>query len=190
MCIGFLCGYLFTALWGYIAVRKEIYRYKPYLNFKDENLRALFVMMMPVFLSQMVMQINVIVDKTLASTLAPGIVSSLSYANRLNDFMATLFIATIGTVVFPAISKMAADKDYKKIAESYNFALNKMLLFILPATIGFIILAKPIITILFGRGAFTGENIEITATALICYVMRCHFIVIAIWVQSFLCNAK
>jgi putative peptidoglycan lipid II flippase len=175
MGIGFLCGYLFTALWGYVAVRKDIYQYKPYLNFKDENLKALVVMMMPVFISQMVMQINAIVNKTLASTLGPGIVSSLSYANRLTDFLATLFIATIGTVVFPAISKMAADNDYKKIAESYNLALNRMLLFIFPATIGLIVLANPVISILFGRGAFTGENIEITATALICYVIAMPF---------------
>lgn len=172
---GFLCGYILAALWGYIAARQVNFRFRTNAVLNDPNLKALLLMTIPVFLSQMLMQINVVVDRTLASTLAPGIVSSLSYASRLNDFLATLFISTIGVVVFPTISKMAARDDQTKVAETFDFAVHRMLLFILPATVGLIVLSKPIITFLFGRGAFTAQNIEVTSIALICYVISMPF---------------
>lgn len=172
---GFLCGYILAALWGYIAARQVNFRFRTKDILKDPNLKALLIMTIPVFFSQMLMQINIVVDRTLASTLAPGIVSSLSYANRLNDFLATLFISTIGVVVFPAISKMTAQEEYKKVGETFDLAVHRMLLFIFPASVGLIVLSKPVITLLFGRGAFTAQNIEVTSIALICYVISMPF---------------
>ena len=55
-------------------------------------------------------QINVLVDRTLASGIAGGI-SALNYANRLNGFVQGLFVTSIATVIYPMISKMAADNN-------------------------------------------------------------------------------
>lgn len=172
---GFLCGYILAALWGYIAATQTNFRFRIRNIFKDSNLNALLIMAIPVFFSQMLMQINIVIDRTLASTLAPGIVSSLSYANRLNDFLASLFIASIGVVAFPAISKMTAQEEYKRVGATFDFAVHRMLLLIFPATVGLIVLSKPVITLLFGRGAFTAQNIEVTSIALICYVVSMPF---------------
>ena len=63
---------------------------------------------LPIIIGASVDQINVLVDRTLASGIAVGGISALNYANKLNGFVQGLFVTTIATVMYPMISKMAA----------------------------------------------------------------------------------
>lgn len=150
-------------------VRKTGYRYQPVLNLKDEYIKTMVIIALPVIAGQSVNQINVLVDRTLASGIAVGGISALNYANRLNGFIQGLFVASISTVLYPMISKMAAEDNMKGLKASISEAISVINLLVIPATIGAMIFSKEIVTLLFGRGAFTPEAIEMTGGALFYY---------------------
>ena len=149
-------------------VRKTGYRYQLVLNLKDEYIKTMVIIALPVIAGQSVNQINVLVDRTLASGIAGGI-SALNYANRLNVFVQGLFVASISTVLYPMISKMAAEDNIAGLKASISEAISVINLLVIPATIGAMIFSKEIVTLLFGRGAFTPEAIEMTGGALFYY---------------------
>ena len=150
-------------------VRKTGYRYQPVLNLKDEHIKTMIIIALPVIAGQSVNQINVLVDRTLASGIAVGGISALNYANRLNGFVQGLFVASISTVLYPMISKMAAENNIKGLKSSISEAISIINLLVIPATIGAMIFSKEIVTLLFGRGAFTPEAIDMTGGALFYY---------------------
>lgn len=143
------------------------YRYKPILSFKDKDMKRFMYLVAPVFIGVGVNQINGLVDRTLASTLAEGSISSLNYANKLNEFIMAMFIASITTVLYPTLVKIAHDRNQfiKWIVKS----INSVILLIMPISVGAIILSKPIIRVLFERGAFTERDTNMTAIALVFY---------------------
>jgi putative peptidoglycan lipid II flippase len=151
------------------SVRKTGYRYQPVLNLKDEYIKTMVIIALPVIAGQSVNQINVLVDRTLASGIAVGGISALNYANRLNGFIQGLFVASISTVLYPMISKMAAEDNMKGLKASISEAISVINLLVIPATIGAMIFSKEIVTLLFGRGAFTPEAIDMTGGALFYY---------------------
>ena len=150
-------------------VRKTGYRYQPVLNLKDEYIRTMVIITLPVIAGQSVNQINVLVDRTLASGIAVGGISALNYANRLNNFVQALFVTSITTILYPMISKMAAENNIKGLKASISEAISVINLLVIPATIGAMIFSKEIVTLLFGRGAFTPEAIDMTGGALFYY---------------------
>lgn len=123
----------------------------------------------PVIIGVSVNQINVLVDRSLASGLAVGGISALTYANRLNGFVQGLFVMSISTVMYPMISKMAAKNDIKGLETSIIEAINSISILVIPATIGAMVFNKPIVKLLFGRGAFDPTALSMTSNALFFY---------------------
>lgn len=151
------------------SIRKTGYRYEPILNLKDEYLKTMVLIALPVIVGQSVNQINVLVDRTLASGIAVGGISALNYANRLNGFVQGLFVASITTVMYPMISKMAAESNMKGLKSYVSEAISMVSLLVMPATIGAMVFSNEIVELLFGRGAFTPEAVAMTGNALLYY---------------------
>jgi putative peptidoglycan lipid II flippase len=114
-------------------------------------------------------EINVLVDRTLASRITVGGISALNYARRLNGFVQGLVVVSLTSVMFPMISKMAAAENIKGLKQTVNEAMASMSLLIVPATVGAMIFAEEIVALLFGRGAFTAAAITMTGNALFYY---------------------
>lgn len=150
-------------------VRKTGFRYKPILNLKDAHIKTMLFIALPVIAGTSVNEINVLVDRTLASRIAVGGISALNYARRLNGFVQGLFVASITTVMYPMISKMAAEDNIKGLKSTLSEAISTISLLVIPATIGAMIFSDEIVSLLFGRGAFTLEAIELTGNALFYY---------------------
>ena len=124
---------------------------------------------LPVIAGTSVNEINVLVDRTLASAIAIGGISALNYARRLNGFVQGLFVASVSTVLYPMISKMATEDNIKGLKRSISEAIAIINLLVIPATIGAMIFAKEIVVLLFGRGAFSLEAAAMTVNALFYY---------------------
>ena len=149
--------------------QKEGFRYKFIIDLKDEYLVKMVIIALPVIIGVSVNEINVIVDRTLASNIAVGGISALNYAKRLNAFVQGLFVTTIATAMYPMISKMAAQNNYYGLKKSVSEAINLINLFVIPATVGAMIFAEPVVKLLFGRGAFDVAAISMTSNALFFY---------------------
>lgn len=150
-------------------MRKNKYKYRVKLDIKDKNLISMAYIVTPVILGISVNQINMLVDRTIASRVAVGGISALNYANRLNGFILGIFVLSIVTVLYPVISKMAAEKNINGLKNSLSEAITGINLLILPAMIGSMIFSVPIVSVLFGRGAFDTQAIILTSSALFFY---------------------
>lgn len=150
---------------------KEGYGYTFELDLKDQYIREMVYMALPVIIGVSVNEINVLVDRTLASRIVVGGISALNYADKINGFVHGLFVATIATAMFPMISKMAAQGNIDGLKRTVSEAINLINLFVIPATVGALLFAEPIVRLLFGRGAFTAEAISMTANALFFYAL-------------------
>lgn len=150
---------------------KKGYRYCFALDTKDDYIRELFSLALPVIIGTSVNEINKLVDRTLASNIAVGGISALNYADKITTFVQGMFVTTISTAMYPMISKMVAQGDMGGLKKAVSEAINLTNLFVIPATVGALIFAEPVVRLLFGRGAFQPEAVAMTSTALFFYAM-------------------
>ena len=96
--------------------------YRPRLvaDFKDEYVRDAIVLALPVFVSVSVNDINIIVNRRLASTMGEGAASILYYSNKLNTMIIGIFITAITAIVFPTLTKTLGSGDMKLGKKSYE----------------------------------------------------------------------
>lgn len=150
-------------------IYKKGYRHKPVFDIHDKNIKNMTYIALPVIIGMSANQVNLLVDRTIASMVAVGGISALNYANRLNGFVQGIFVLSITTVMYPMISKMAAENNISGLIKSLKEAIGSINILVVPATIGSILFAKPIVRLLFGRGAFDEQAISVTAYALLFY---------------------
>lgn len=151
------------------AVKHMGYKFKMKVNLKDPYLKKAMILVMPVLLGSAVQQINVVIDKTLASELVEGSVSALNYASKVNDMVIAVFIMAITTVVFPMLADAFAKNDNKQVKDILSQGMNIIILITVPATIGLILLAKPLIYLFFENNAFDAKATLMTSNALMFY---------------------
>lgn len=128
-------------------------------------------LMLPAVFGSAVYQFNQFVGTLLASFLREGSVSWLYYADRLVQFPLGIFAIAIATAALPSLSGNAARKDHGQFQKTLNSGLCLVFFIVLPATAGLLILGKPIVTLLFERGAFGPESSAMTNDALVCYTV-------------------
>lgn len=171
LAIGTLLAMISQFLFQIPFAYKKGYKYKFIFDLKDEYIKKMIFLVAPVFIGVAVNQVNVMVDRTLASTLAEGSISALNYANKLNSFVLGLFITTLGTVIYPMLSKLSSENDNNKFISIVTKSINSVILLIIPISIGAIVLAKPIVKLLFQRGVFDDRATLMTSIALVFYAI-------------------
>jgi len=169
--VGTLVGGLGQLAIQWPPLRKEGFRYQPVLDAKDEGLRRALLLMGPGTLGMAATQINVFVNTQLATGQGTGAVSWLDYSFRLMYLPIGLFGVSIATAATPAISRMVAEQDFPRIRSTLANALGLMFFLNLPATIGLIVLARPIVSVIFEHGEFTASDTLATAAALQLYAI-------------------
>jgi putative peptidoglycan lipid II flippase len=152
-------------------LRKEGFRYRPVLDLKDEGLHKVLLLMGPGTIGMAATQINVFVNTVLATGQGTGAVSYLDFAFRLMYLPIGLFGVSIATAATPAISRMVAERDFGRVRSTLANALGLMLFLNLPATIGLMVLARPVVAVIFERGRFTPTDTINTAAALQFYAI-------------------
>lgn len=151
------------------AVIHQGYRYSFHIDFKDPYLKKALFLVIPVLIGSAVHQLNIVVDKTLASVLMEGSISALTYASRINDLIISVFVMAITTVVYPMLSKAFGQEDYFQVKKILGLGINIILIVTIPATFGILLLSKPLIRVFFERGAFTETATLMTSSALVFY---------------------
>lgn len=150
---------------------KKGFKYQPKINVKDENIKKMALLIVPVLVGASVTQVNSLIDKNLASTLAEGAISSLNYGYKLNIFVMGMFVASITSVLYPLFSRLTTDNNMDKLKETLSTSINTVILILVPISIGAFILAEPIIKLLFERGEFTSKDTIVTGQVLACYAI-------------------
>lgn len=167
--IGTLLGGIGQILLQWPVLRKEGFRYQPIVDFRDPAVREILRLMAPATIGLAAVQINVFVNTHLATGQEQGAVSWLQYAFRLMYLPIGVFGVSIATASLPDISRQAVTQDLKAIRETVSRGLRLMLMLNVPATVGLMVLARPIVALIYEREMFHAGDTAATAAALMFY---------------------
>ena len=123
------------------------------------KVKTMLLLMAPAALGSGVQQLNLLIDVIIASTI-PDAVSYLYYADRITELPIGIIGVAVGTALLPMLSRQIEAGDAKAATTSLNRALELVLLFGLPATAACIMIAEPIIRVLYVHGAFTVADMQ------------------------------
>jgi putative peptidoglycan lipid II flippase len=169
--IAALLGGALQVLVQWPALWREGFRYRLVLDPRDPGLRQVLVLMGPGTIGLAATQVNLFVNTLLATSQGTGAVSWLSYAFRLMYLPIGLFGVSIATAALPAVSRYAAVGDEGGVRRTAAEAVAMMMVLNIPATLGLVTLADPIVRLLFERGHFTPSDTASTAAALRLYAV-------------------
>jgi putative peptidoglycan lipid II flippase len=151
------------------ALRKrELFKLKILFCF-DENIAKVLKQAVPYFLLLLVSQITLYVERGLASGFGSGSISALNYGYRLSQFPTLVFVAAIGTVTFPLASAAIGEGNVEKLKSTYYKSIKLTMLVSIPMSIFLFLFRKEIIKLLFFRGAFDINSVNVTAQVLMSY---------------------
>lgn len=169
--IGALIGGVGQVALQWPSLRREGFRYRPTIDLADPGLRQVLLLMGPGTLGLAATQVNLFVSTLLAARQGPGAVSWLQYGFRLLYLPIGLFGVSIATAVLPAVSRHLATDNHAAVNRTVTRGIALMLLVNIPATVGLVVLAEPIVRLLLERGHFTPADTRATAAAVQCYAV-------------------
>jgi putative peptidoglycan lipid II flippase len=130
------------------------YRFHPDLSWRDPGVVAILALMGPAVIAASTTQINVLINSMFASTLGDGAIFWLAIAFRLMQLPLGLFGVALGTVTLPLLSRLVVAGEMGAFRSELARALRLMFLLTIPSTIGLMVLAEPIISVIYQHGRF------------------------------------
>ena len=159
------------------SIIKSRYKYSFQINLKDKNLYNLLRLSIPIIVGTSLEQINLLVDRTMASKLGIGAITILNYSNRLNMAIYSLSIGAVLTILFPKLSLLTAENKIEKLKQEIKYSINMILIFSFPIMLGIIFLSNDIINFIFGKGNLNNNTILTISKCFIgysiCFVVLC-----------------
>ncbi len=173
--IGLSLGTLVGGLWQLVSqfpsLRRVGYRFRPDFAWRDPGVRTVLALMGPAVIAASAVQVNVLVNSGFAARLGDGPVSWLNIAFRLMQLPLGLFGVAVATVALPLVSRSAALGKKEEFRGAIAHALRLVMLLTIPSAIGLIVLAQPIIALIYEHGRFSAWATEQTAAALRFYAI-------------------
>ena len=158
-------------VWLLWALQREGWLMRLRLPRLTPRVKELLVLMAPAAVGAGIVQINLVIDIILASLLPEGSISYLFYADRLNQLPIGVVGVAVGTALLPMLSRRIAAGDEAGAASALNRATEFSLLLALPAAMALVVIAEPLISVLFERGAFDADASRATSYALMAYAL-------------------
>lgn len=146
-----------------------------FINPFHADMKMMFVLALPILLGNSVVQLNNIVDKALASMVAEGAVSALSYSNSLNSMVSSIFITSLSTVLYPTLTENFSEGNMDSYKKNLVQSLTLMTMVLIPITIITIFFSKDIVSFVYKRGSFDFTAAELTSVALAFYAIKYVF---------------
>ncbi len=147
--------------------KKFGYPFRMSISFRDENIKRVFLLAIPIFISTAVLPINSLVSTRLASGMGDNAVAAMEYANKLYIVISGVFTYAIGNIIFPEMSRASADDDKEGYRDIIQKAIRMMVYLLIPLSIGIMIFGKDIISVVYERGEFDASSTAITASILL-----------------------
>lgn len=172
---GLFAGYGMKALVTSVLAKKNGFPFKPAAH-PGKSAREIMILALPVFIGSCANQINLFVDKSLASGLQEGCVTALSYGNTIVNTVIGLTTAIILTIVYPHLTQANSTREYEKFSDMASSGLNLTLLIMVPFNFGALLYSEPVIQVIYERGAFNAAATSLTAPAFFYYASGLTFI--------------
>lgn len=169
MAIGTMAGGVGQLAIQVPALWREGYTIRPEIAPRDPGVRAVAAMMAPAVLSVAALNINVMVSTQIGSWLREGSISWLNFAYRLFQLPIGIFGVSLASVLVPELKRRLLDNDAAGAAEQMNEALRLVIALCLPVTVATIVMARPLVSLIYEYRKFSATSTDETAAALVSY---------------------
>jgi putative peptidoglycan lipid II flippase len=177
LAVGFLVGGVLQMAFQIPFLRGKGLRFRPMLSgWKDPAVRQVARIFLPGVFSAGIYQINVTVAQVIAASLDPGSVASLQYSLRMQELVLGVFAVSVATVILPTLSEQVHQGRTADVKDTLRFSVGLLAFVTLPAMVGLMLLATPIIRLLFQYGRFDEHSTALTVFALYFHVGGILFI--------------
>jgi putative peptidoglycan lipid II flippase len=186
LAIGTLIGGALQLLAQLPALAREGYRFHPDLRWRDPGVRAILRLMGPSVVAASSTQVNVLVNSVFASELGDGPTFWLTVAFRLMQLPLGIFGVALGTVALPLLARLATTGNSTAFRSELARGMRLAFLMTIPASVGLMALAEPIISVLYQHGRFGAHETAESAGALRFYAIGlCGYAALKVLVNAF-----
>jgi putative peptidoglycan lipid II flippase len=171
----FLIGAVLEAALLAFAVRREGWSLLPRWYGMNAHLALALRQYLPGVASAILMGSTEIIDNAMATMLPTGSVAALSYGNKITAFVIGIGAASLTTAALPHLSAMAAEQRFSDMQALLWRYVRLLLLVSVPLTIGLVVFSKPIVALLFERGAFSASDTAVVANVQAALLLQVPF---------------
>ncbi|MEJ2523808.1 MAG: murein biosynthesis integral membrane protein MurJ [Gammaproteobacteria bacterium] len=144
---------------------------RPRWGWSDPGVQKILRLMAPAIVGSSMAQVNLIVDRIIASFLVTGSISWLYYSDRLLEFPLGIFAIALATVILPGLSKRHAEQSMEAFSATVDWALRLVAVIAVPAAVGLFVLAGPMLATLFNYGEFAESDVRMASLSLMAYAL-------------------
>lgn len=138
----------------------------PRWGWRAPEVQKTLKLMIPTLFGSSIMQVNLLLDTWIASFLLTGSQTWLSQSDRLLEFPLGMFGVALGTVILPSLSRHHVSTDSEGFNKALDWGMRTALLISVPAMLGLLLLAKPLLITLYQHGQFTAFDSQMASMSL------------------------
>ncbi len=173
--IGVLAGTVVQLLMSLAAFRSIGFSMRISFAWRDPRIRQILVLMLPVTIGLGLINFNMLINAVLASEVAESAYAAINYAFRIYMLPQGMFSVAVATVLFPALSRLAARRDVDGLRSVLGTGTRQIALLLIPATVATLVLAEPMTRLVYERGKFGPESTEMVTEALFWFSLSLPF---------------
>ncbi|MCX5707106.1 MAG: murein biosynthesis integral membrane protein MurJ [Candidatus Omnitrophica bacterium] len=172
LALGILVGGVLQLVVQIPVLYRKGFRFRLPKTFNHPGAKTIGRLMLPRILSSSIYQLNNFVDSifgSLAWIVGDGGVAVLYFSYRLIQFPLGIFSTALSQAILPTFSGQALEDNHKNLKNTLSWGLQAAFFVMIPASVAFMVLARPLVTTLFGGGKFDAYSVQLTASALFYY---------------------
>jgi putative peptidoglycan lipid II flippase len=157
------------------ALGRIDFRLQMHIDWHDPRIRQVFTLMLPVTIGLGIVNLDQLINSVFGTLVSAEAPRAIDNAFRVYMLPQGLFSVAVATVLFPTLSRMAADRDVGAMRRAVGIGMRQITLLLIPAATFMIVLATPIVRLLFQRGAFGPHSTHIVSVALFWFAFSLPF---------------
>lgn len=154
LAVGVVLGAFLQMALQVVATARTGFSYRPLIDLKHPGVRRTFILMLPATAGIAILQINLLLETIVASTLREGSLSQFMLATSLSMVPVGVIGASLATAVFPVLAKEASLKQTDQFTVTLLNSIRQILYFIIPASVAMMVLRAQIVRLIYGAGKF------------------------------------
>ncbi len=165
---GINLGYALQGLLIVLYAYKKGFKYEIHIDFKDQHVKTMLKIALPLIIGTSTTTFGNLIKQAIISGSIGGL-ATWNYAMRVGSMVSAIFATSIINVTYPAISKSIVEGKLQETKKNFGDSLISMLLFVVPSFVGLVVLAHPIIQLVYMRGEFLVSDVGPTALVLVAF---------------------
>jgi putative peptidoglycan lipid II flippase len=157
------------------ALGRIDFRLRFAINWRDPRVKRVFTLMLPVTIGLGIVNLDQLINSVFGTLVSKEAPRAIDNAFRVYMLPQGLFSVAVATVLFPTLSRMAANRDVAAMRRAVGIGMRQINLLLIPAAVFMVVLATPIVRLLFQRGHFGSHSTHIVSVALFWFAFSLPF---------------